>query len=279
LLDGAALQEAHDAITVLCDGGDKIEVPLHAFLPVPKVNFEPLVTFGKVVWESVSSAFVELRNDGFREAKWSISWNDDVPLRFEPSSGVLAPKGKFVDLDADGKLEKDQGEFVEGAAGEWTQRVRVEFTAEELGEFRALAKVKIEGQGSKLLDVSATVVEQRIQVMLPNGGGPLTSLHFGALYFGEKREIKAVLVNNGPAPCSFSAAIADRFDINEGADSVTGVVTATGETFIPGRSGGPAPGTVRFRVISHAALVFAAWRLPLSVATGFVAVSGDGCAE
>lgn len=233
----------------MCEG-DSIEVPLHAFLPVPKVMFDPLVSFGKVVWESVSSAFVEVRNEGFREAKWSITWSDDAPLRIEPSSGILAPKGKFVDLDSDGKLEKDAGEFVEGAAGDWSAKLRVEFTAEELGEFRCLAKVKIDGQGSKLLDISATVVEQRIQLVLPNGGGPLTSLHLGALYFGEKREVKAVLMNNGPAPCSFTASIADRFDVNEGADTVTGVVAATGEQFVPGRGADPAPETVRASFIA-----------------------------
>lgn len=225
--------------------GDSIDIPLHAYLPVPKVNFDPLVSFGKVVVENTTSTYFELRNDGFREAKWSIQLPDDTPLRVEPSSGILAPKGKFMDLDADGKLEQDAGEYVTGAAGEWTTRVRVDFTGEELGEFRAFAKVKIEGQGSKTLDISATVVEQRIQLVLPGDGGPLTNLHFGALYYGEKREVKAVLVNNGPAPCSFSAAIADRFEVNDSTGAVNGFVSATGETFVVGRGGGPARDTVR----------------------------------
>ncbi len=120
----------------------------------------------------------------------------------------------------------------------------MEFTAEALGDFRVLATVRIEGQSSKSLDVNAAVVEQRVELVLPGGGGPLSSLHFGALYFGEKREIKALLVNNGPAPCSFIAAIADRFDINETADTVTGTVLATGETFFPGKGAAPSADNV-----------------------------------
>jgi hypothetical protein len=228
---------------VLCDD-DSVEVPLVASLPTPKLVFNPLLSFGKVVVENTSTQTIELRNVGHREAVWSLEWEDDSPVRVTPSSGRLAPRGKFVDADADGRMEEE--EFVEGGAGAWTQALRVDFTADEVGEFRTLIKVKVAGQPTAVLDVSATVVDQKLELVLPGTAGMLTNLPLGVQYFGERREVKAVLVNNGPARCSFSATIADRFEVSEGSESVTVTAhTSTGETFIAGSGKGPAEDFVR----------------------------------
>ncbi len=49
--------------------------------------------------------------------------------------------------------------------------------------------------------------------MLPEGG-ELHELFFGTVYFGQRKTIKAVLVNNSPVPSTFSAGI----NLNVGAE-------------------------------------------------------------
>ncbi len=64
--------------------------PQHAYLPTPKVMFDSLLAFGKVVLDNSSALFLELRNEGMREAAWSIQCDEDAPLRIEPAKGALA---------------------------------------------------------------------------------------------------------------------------------------------------------------------------------------------
>ncbi len=230
-------------MSVLCDD-DRIDVPLHALRPTPRLVFNPVLSFNKVLLESTTTAFVDLKNLGHREAVWSIEWNDESPVRITPSSGTLAPRGKFRDVDADGRMEED--EFFEGAAGQWVQRVQVDFTGEEVGEFRMVARVKVHGQPSSVLDISATVIDQKVELVMHDGGGVLTHVPFGALHFGESREVKATLINNGPVVCSFSATVADRFEVSEGADTLTVTAfTAAGESFVAGSGKGPGDDNVR----------------------------------
>ena len=46
--------------------------------------------------------------------------------------------------------------------------------------------------------VTATSVEQHLSIVFEEGGGQKSSLNFGTLYMGERREYPAFLVNNGP---------------------------------------------------------------------------------
>ena len=65
-------------------------------------------------------------------------------------------------------------------------------------------KVNIEGQDSnQLIEVTATCVQQHLSIVFEEGGGQKSSLNFGTLYMGERREYPAFLVNNGPQPAPF----------------------------------------------------------------------------
>ena len=60
--------------------------------------------------------------------------------------------------------------------------------------------VKIDGQESSKqnVEVTATCVQQNISFVFEEGGGQKSSLNFGTLYMGERREYPAFIVNNGP---------------------------------------------------------------------------------
>lgn len=53
------------------------------------------------------------------------------------------------------------------------------------------------------MEVSATCIEQSLSIVFNEGGGIKSSLNFGTVYMGERREYPAFLVNNGPQPAHF----------------------------------------------------------------------------
>lgn len=65
--------------------------------------------------------------------------------------------------------------------------------------------VVIDGQEEKkqMVEVTATCVQQQLSIVFDEGGGQKSSLNFGTIYMGERREYPAFLVNNGPQPVPF----------------------------------------------------------------------------
>ena len=47
-------------------------------------------------------------------------------------------------------------------------------------------------------------MEQHLSIVFEEGGGQKSSLNFGTLYMGQRREYPAFLVNNGPQPANFN---------------------------------------------------------------------------
>ena len=74
-----------------------------------------------------------------------------------------------------------------------------------LGPFRKLCRLNVAGRPSRVVDVSAQVVDQRLALILPGGGvaGTASSLDFGTLMHGEEKTITATLTNNGPQPLPY----------------------------------------------------------------------------
>ena len=58
-------------------------------------------------------------------------------------------------------------------------------------------------ESKQLIEVTATCVQQQLSIVFDEGGGQKSSLNFGTLYMGERREYPAFLVNNGPQPVPF----------------------------------------------------------------------------
>ncbi len=52
-------------------------------------------------------------------------------------------------------------------------------------------------------------------MLLPEGNKTLESVHFGSIYFGQKRTFSATLVNTGPHPSSFTTLIESKTEDEE----------------------------------------------------------------
>lgn len=55
-------------------------------------------------------------------------------------------------------------------------------------------------------------MEQRLELVLEHGGGQLGAVEFGSVFYGQRRVVRALLVNNGPHPIAYSSA----FEIHDG---------------------------------------------------------------
>jgi hypothetical protein len=96
-----------------------------------------------------------------------------------------------------------------------SMKIKIEFHGKELGAFRGLAKVRLNGQPDRVLDINAMLVEQRLELVLPEGGGQVATLPFGTLHFGMEHSFTTLLVNNGPIACAFSVDMSEAGDDDE----------------------------------------------------------------
>lgn len=179
-------QDYHDSLVVY-SGDDEIEIPLHAYTPAPNIEFETFCDLGVVVLGNKISKFVEFTNFGHRQGEISIEC-DDTNFIISPTKFVIGPKGHFIDQDKDGRMEED--EWVDFPRDQWSQKIRVEIVGQDIGPLRALAQIKVKGvDGSRVLDMNAEIVDQRLELVPTGGGGgkAVTSIPFGIMYFGESR--------------------------------------------------------------------------------------------
>ena len=189
----------HDRLIVSSDT-ETIEIPLRAYAPAPMLEFDGFLNLGTVVLGDTVAKYVDIVNIGRREGRVSITWDADAPVTISPAEFVLAGTEDDDDAMAGGR-----------SAAPSSRRVKVEVQGNDMGAMRLLAAVQLDGeQSTRMIDVNANVVEQRLEMMLPGRPGvPLTELPFGSVHYGERRTLKVLIVNNGPQPQPFV------FDVNE----------------------------------------------------------------
>ena len=70
-----------------------------------------------------------------------------------------------------------------------------------------LYRVKLEGEGTKLLTMKANLVQQALQVLSIQTEDPCSCIRFGNTYYGSDKTECALLYNNGPEPVNFVAIL------------------------------------------------------------------------
>eukprot|EP00002_Diphylleia_rotans_P030530 TRINITY_DN6284_c0_g1_i1.p1 TRINITY_DN6284_c0_g1~~TRINITY_DN6284_c0_g1_i1.p1 ORF type:complete len:2909 (+),score=517.05 TRINITY_DN6284_c0_g1_i1:178-8904(+) len=175
----------HDRIIVMSNS-EKLEIPLHSYMPSPCIEFAPQIDLGTVLMSNTCAASIELKNTGNRKGTYSFSWDPSFPIRIVPRTGTLQPAGKAGSKDT----------------------VKLEFTPVSLGIIRGLVHLEQMNQSCpRSFEVTASVVEQNLELIFSEGGGSLDNIHFGSLYYGQERTISCFLVNNSPQVASFAISI------------------------------------------------------------------------
>ena len=95
---------------------------------------------------------------GSRPAEYTIEYDETLPLRIVPRKGVLSERGQLGS----------------------SQQTHIEFIGDDAGPFRAPARVLVSGDPHpRLVDINANVMEQTIDLVMPNGGGIVSNIDFG----------------------------------------------------------------------------------------------------
>ena len=212
-------RDYHDKILIL-SGDERVELPLRALIPAPRFEFDSFANMGSVIAGSTTTRVVELTNVGYAAGTFSLTppepLADGSTITLSPTTGTLIPRSqegqvppRGEDEDSDDDDEEERARRL-AAAGSSSARVTVTLEAKSAGSVRELLPLALSGQPDRTIDVAATVVDQKLELVMPDGdGAELSAVPFGPLHYGEKRRVTAQLANNGPVPISFTIVHAD----------------------------------------------------------------------
>lgn len=180
-------KDCHDSFYIAYDNDGHMEIPLHAYFPHPQFEFQPFIDFGRVVLGNNCSSFIEIRNEGLADGIYEIEVEEGSNLKVSPSKSMLKAKPRY-------HPEDDES---------WKEKIRFQFTGNVVGSYRGIATVHVKDQPDKVIDISATVVDQKLEVLFSSNRETVDSFSFGPMYYGQQKTIPIVVVNNGPEPCTF----------------------------------------------------------------------------
>lgn len=191
----AADEDSHSTLKVDVSG-KVVEIPMHAYRPRAELVVESVLNFGPVVHENVPFRTLRIANRGKRAGHFAF----DVSM-IDGSAGatpLAASRDRSVFTIVPDASSLQPGEEKE---------LRVELDARSLGPARGLAHLTVTGGiGPSLVDLSANVLMQRVEMLDPKGVLMPKHLHFGQLFAGLDRQQTCTLINNGPSLVSFSFA-------------------------------------------------------------------------
>ena len=188
--DQPILKDEFDEIVINSENDFKLIIPLKAYIPQPLIQFEPLINLGFVPVGTKKIDVINFINDGSQEAKIELMFeNKNEELTLDKHS-LLLPK-------YDNKIKEEQRK----------QIVTIIFEPKQTSNLHEKIEVRlITPEGKKelgFIEIVASSVVQQMSIVFEEGGGPHTDINFGLLYYGQKKECDAFLVNNGPKEMIF----------------------------------------------------------------------------
>lgn len=189
------VKEIHDFLTIKTEEGE-LQIPLHAWFPAPNVMCDPAIELGKVSMQHpIESKRFRLRNSGKRDGVFKFVEDSAIQgLSLVPQSGVV-PAGKSLD-------------------------VLLHFFPVETGAFRGSLSLQIDQQPTRLIEVSADVVESRVGVV-DKDHQAISRVSFGKLYFGQKVSKTVYVQNFSEHTVSFTVRPVDESGATENDDNST----------------------------------------------------------
>ena len=180
-------EDQFDQIIITSENDFKLILPLKAYLPQPLVQFEPLINLGFVPVGSRKIDTIQFINDGIIGTNIELRLNKNEELKLDKNNIYLPPYNS--------KISEDKRKvtvsiiFEPGHTQNLHEKIEVwqDIGQKELG----------------FIEIIATSVVQQMSIVFEEGGGPQTDINFGLLYYGQKKECSAFLVNNGPKEMNY----------------------------------------------------------------------------
>lgn len=169
----------HDAIRLISDENFEYELLIHAYQPRCHIIFENLVNLGFCKINKTKETSVKIINQGDIQGKIELKLDPycSKDIKIEPSVFTLGNNR--------------------------VQEVVIAYTPKDNGILRVFVEVYIDGNHlQKNIEVTGTSVEYN-KILVDEHGTKIDSIDFGATYFGQKKEIRAILVNNTPEKTRF----------------------------------------------------------------------------
>lgn len=162
------------------------ELSLSAHAPVANVSVQGSLEMGVIVHGSSVSQKLTVANHGPRPATFKVDWDKSLgnTIKVEPPFGEVGP--------------------VDGADGGLAQ-IQVTCAPPEMGAVNTTVEVSVDGAAQPtVFDLNATVVPQSLELLKDEpGGGTLTEMPFGTVFFGDTVKKSCIVYNNGPTPVEF----------------------------------------------------------------------------
>ena len=180
-------EDQFDEIVITSENDFKLILPLKAYLPQPLIQFEPLINLGFVPIGTRKIDTIQFINDGILGTKIQLKLDKNDDLKLDTDNIYLPPYKS--------KVPEDKRKAIVSIYFEPT-------TTQNLHEkIEVIQEVGKKSLG--FIEVIATSVVQQMSIVFEEGGGPQTDINFGLLYYGQKKECSAFLVNNGPKEMNF----------------------------------------------------------------------------
>ncbi|XP_032305269.1 cilia- and flagella-associated protein 47 isoform X2 [Coturnix japonica] len=194
-------QDLEDSLRLLIEE-DIVDIPLIGLAPCcyletkTEVDFGTVMASGKVISEEISIA-----NHGSASGSFKISYNGDILVGIEPTSGVVEPESFKV--------------------------VKVQICTDVPRIINEMIKVEGEGGFYMEVQIKAVVVEQVLRVLGGPSGNVLECINFGSVYFGSSKTEQIYLYNDSPESMDWVAVLDDNAaggemgtDLQKSADAV-----------------------------------------------------------
>lgn len=228
------LDNYDDKITVMSENNTNITLNLKAYKPQPFITYEPFVNLGFIPINCKKIEKISFLNEGIEDANLELrladkeEYNDEVRIindKFRLPKLEKVNKNTMLDIyntnnrNLESKNNLDANNNTIKSKSNNFYDVYIIFnpissrTIETKIEIFNLVDNSIIGE----IDVVGTSVEQQLAVVYEEGGGPVTEVNFGSIFYGQRKEIPAFIVNNGPYQVKFRMffhVVKDQSEVN-----------------------------------------------------------------
>jgi hypothetical protein len=175
-------------------GEDRIEIPISAIKPHADVIFDKSLHFGNLLLNQLATKEIWFTNRSRIPGTISLSVARNSQVKLSTMKIDLAPAPDPHTNNSNNGSSTTE----EVASSAHRVRVLISIEGKEAGTIRELVKVRCLGSVDEMhIDVSASVVEQSLSLLAADEKGLMEIAQFGDIFFGEKKEMNAMLVNSG----------------------------------------------------------------------------------
>lgn len=198
-----------DKILVQMGEYERLELPIFAFKPYPKLSFPNTITYGNILLNQFISKEFEIKNVSNLKAKVSLVLPSHSLLKLSHTKFVLEPQN----FDSSKHSSNDSNSVSSSSI-----KIKMSLDAKQAGPIKEKLRILIDGaMEEEMITISSNIIQPSLTLLAPNlpnilnnnPRGLLDLVDFGKLFYGQSKKLEAKLVNGSPLPLNFSVKFED----------------------------------------------------------------------